>query len=173
MIWIKRSITIIILIGLVGLFGGTIPASIIKEFIYTTNSITDTVTIYKSVYELQENKKYKVPDVNTVKNMDIVANEIWLPIFERFPEVVANSFYRDWSWKSQHTLGMAIDLDSPNDNRAIYEYIRDSLDFDQLIIYRNVNHPSHIHCSFNPEGNRKDVKRAYRWKGRWYYRKIK
>lgn len=138
--------------------------------------VKDT-TIYKSVYEIQPNKNYSVPDINTIKNMDLIANKIYEPLRKKFGDKLINkettsSFYRNWDWYSQHTLGLAIDIntDSGTINRAIYEFIRDSLDYDQLIIYGNVLLPSHVHASKNPEKERLDIKRAFRWKGKWYYR---
>ncbi len=54
---------------------------------------------------------------------------------------------------SQHILGEAVDFTIPGiDNMTVAKYIRDNLNFDQIVLER-----TWIHCSYVNEGNRKEV----------------
>lgn len=59
---------------------------------------------------------------------------------------------------SQHSKGQAIDIDNDNrnsvSNKEVFEYIRDNLNFDQLI---NENNYSWVHVSYKSKGNRNQV----------------
>lgn len=152
----------------------------VKEPVY----IFKEKIVYKSVYELQRNTGHKPPkDIEIIRNMDNIANAIYAPIIRHFertygyiPEVNPNSFKRDWGRGSQHLEGKALDLDIKHDlifdNRYLYEFIRDSLIYDQLIIYGNINNPSHIHVSYDKERNRKQQYKCYRWRGREWFKEI-
>lgn len=68
--------------------------------------------------------------------------------------------------RSQHILGMAADFEIPGlSNLEVATWIRDNLEFDQLILeYYDESDPNSgwIHISFNPNGNnRNDVYRFY------------
>ena len=67
---------------------------------------------------------------------------------------------------SQHTKGEAADFELPGiDNHLVASWIRDNLDFDQLILegYTDGDKNSGwIHCSTTGEGNRKEVLRYHR-----------
>jgi hypothetical protein len=63
---------------------------------------------------------------------------------------------------SQHAKGQAIDIDSSNNahNRMIFEFIKDNLEFDQLIFeFGNDINPDWVHVSFS-DNPRKQVLRA-------------
>jgi len=68
------------------------------------------------------------------------------------------------STPSQHVKGEAADFEVPGmDNLDLAEYIRDNMDFDQLILeyYENGKPDSGwVHCSYKKSGNRKEVLRA-------------
>lgn len=57
---------------------------------------------------------------------------------------------------SQHTKGQAVDFDtrSKKDNEKLFNYIKDNMEFDQLIDEKNY---SWIHVSYNKKYNRKQV----------------
>lgn len=58
---------------------------------------------------------------------------------------------------SQHIKGEAVDfIVSGISNMEISKYIRDHLDFDQLILEK-----TWIHCSYIEKGNRKNILRTY------------
>ena len=70
------------------------------------------------------------------------------------------------SRKSQHTKGEAADFEIPGiDNHLVASWIRDNLDFDQLILegYKDGDKNSGwIHCSTKSDWNRKEVLRYHR-----------
>lgn len=57
---------------------------------------------------------------------------------------------------SQHTLGMAADLDVGNkeENKKLFNYIKDNLEFDQLIDEKDL---AWVHVSYNENKNRNQV----------------
>jgi hypothetical protein len=69
---------------------------------------------------------------------------------------------------SQHTTAEAIDLDMGNkeDNKAMFDYIKNNLNFDQLI---NEFDYSWIHVSFSRVKNRKQVLKAVKVSGKTKY----
>ena len=69
---------------------------------------------------------------------------------------------------SQHTTAEAIDLDMGNkeDNKAMFEYIKNNLNFDQLI---NEFDYSWIHVSFSRVRNRKLIFKAIKVSGKTKY----
>ena len=75
---------------------------------------------------------------------------------------------------SQHVLGMAADIEAPAvSNHELACWIRDALDFDQLILeFYTAGDPASgwVHCSYRTDGdNRKDVKTASRKEGKIIY----
>ena len=64
------------------------------------------------------------------------------------------------SKSSQHVTGEALDIQGTNDltNADIFYYIKDNLNFDQLIWeYGNDDEPAWVHVSLRRSGNRKQV----------------
>jgi phosphoribosylaminoimidazole (AIR) synthetase len=74
------------------------------------------------------------------------------------------------SLSSQHCEGKAADIDmdgmSGKSNREIFDYIKDNLEYDQLI---NEFDYSWVHVSYNAGKNRKQVLDALKDKGRTVY----
>ena len=61
---------------------------------------------------------------------------------------------------SQHTKGEAVDIVT-NDNKAIFDLIKNNFNFDQLIWeYGTDEQPAWVHVSLKKTGNRKQVIRA-------------
>ena len=78
------------------------------------------------------------------------------------------------SIKSQHAKGQAADFEIPGvSNKDLAEYIRDNLNFDQLILeFFTPDDPNSgwVHCSFNNKvENRKQFLRAYKDNGKTKY----
>jgi len=66
---------------------------------------------------------------------------------------------------SQHVKGEAADIICA-DNAVIFDFIRNNLDFDQLIWeFGDENQPAWIHVSYSPGSNRREVLKALK-KGR-------
>lgn len=113
------------------------------------------------------------PNEVAVQNMKKLAKNVFEPLREWANEPIrVNSFYRSielndaikGSRTSQHTKGQAIDIDALGDktNADLFHYIKDNLDFDQLIWeFGTDENPDWIHVSYvGPAGNRKAVLKA-------------
>ena len=93
-----------------------------------------------------------------------------------------NSFYRSkevnqavgGSGRSQHCKGQAIDIDDVfghKTNAEMFEYVRENLDFDQMIWeFGDSNNPNWLHISYvSKKENRNRVLRAVRENGKTRY----
>ena len=111
-----------------------------------------------------------VPDDKTLINMQLVGIRVFDVIREHFGSPLrVSSFYRSLLLNnavggkstSQHVKGQAIDIQGTGKvtNQMIFDYIKDNLDFDQLIAEYPVNGvPSWVHVSYvSKEKNRKQV----------------
>jgi len=154
----------------------------------------DTIIIYKDVKDLQI-KRQGAPKEQHLKNMIKAANAIYVPLLGFMKEklgydvdIPITSFYRN-SWynrrckgatRSQHLHGLAFDFDLMGKykkygltNYDLYRFIKESLEFDQLIIYTSSKAPTYIHVSFNEGKNRKKIYLAYyNNKGQLKYKNI-
>jgi len=114
-----------------------------------------------------------IPTEDILKNMVLVAEEVFEPLrdWAKHP-IRVNSFYRSpklnaaikGSFRSSHLSGQAIDITTIGEktNGELFDYIKQNLDFDQLIWeFGNNENPRWIHVSFkNKKDNRKDVLKA-------------
>jgi len=92
-----------------------------------------------------------------------------------------NSFYRSpelnkaigGSSKSQHCNGQAIDIDDTfgrMTNAEMYRFIKDHLDFDQMIWeFGDDKNPNWVHVSYVGKENRNRCLKAYKEKGKTKY----
>ena len=124
-----------------------------------------------------------VPDDDQLKAMELVAEKVFEPLREWVGgPVKINSFFRSvklnkiigGSSKSQHCRGQAIDIDDTFGkvaNSDMYNYIKNNLDFDQLIWeFGNDDNPNWLHVSYvSPEKNRNRCLKAYKEQGRSKY----
>ena len=116
------------------------------------------------------------PNAEQMKNMVAIAEEIFEPLraYVGGP-IKINSFFRSpelnkaigGSSKSQHCYGQAIDLDDTFGrctNAEMFEFIKENLDFDQMIWeFGNNKNPDWVHVSYvSPEENRNRCLRAIR-----------
>lgn len=125
----------------------------------------------KSNWALQNKVVNVYPDLETMENVERLVDMVLDPLrmYMNMP-VRITSGYRNQqvneaaggvSW-SQHTKGMAADfiVGGSEQLKVAFEYIRNMLDFDQLIAYtdKQRNNWSWIHVSYiNPLDNRKQV----------------
>jgi hypothetical protein len=70
--------------------------------------------------------------------------------------------------------GKALDIDGDIfggvSNKEIFDYIKNSCNFDQLIWeFGTENNPDWVHVSYNKEGNRKQILRAIKNGGKTIY----
>ncbi len=119
-----------------------------------------------------------------IDNMKLLAGNIFQPIRDYFcTAIFISSGYRSIklnkalggsSSTSQHMSGQAIDIDADRyggiTNSEIFNFIKDNLDFDQLIWeYGNDKQPDWVHVSYKEEGNRGQVLKVNRVNGKPKY----
>lgn len=123
-----------------------------------------------------------VPNEEQLTAMKLVAEEVFEKVREHFGVPIGvNSFFRclklnkvlNGSKTSQHMDGEAIDMDGIGvDNVHIFNYIKDNLEFDQLIWeYGTDENPAWVHVSFSSKKNRKKILRAVKGEGCKPYKK--
>ena len=120
------------------------------------------------------------------KNMVKLAEKVFEPLrsYTGGP-IKINSFYRSpalnkaigGSSKSQHCNGQAIDIDDTfgrMSNAEMYEFIKENLDFDQMIWeFGNDSNPDWVHVSYVSEKeNRNRCLQAYKENGKTKYKII-
>ena len=123
------------------------------------------------------------PNEEQLANMKLVANNVFEPlrVFVNGP-IKVNSFFRSpdlnkaigGSTKSQHCKGQAIDIDDTYGkatNAEMYWWIKENLDFDQMIWeFGNNDNPDWVHVSYvSPNKNRNRCLKAYREDGKTKY----
>tara|TARA_R100001082_G_scaffold91408_3_gene58012 strand:+ start:8464 stop:8925 length:462 start_codon:yes stop_codon:yes gene_type:complete len=124
-----------------------------------------------------------IPDDYHLGNMEAIAINIFEPLREwTGGPIKINSFYRcaelntaiGGSSKSQHCQGRAIDIDDTfgyKTNAEMYNYIKENLNFDQLIWeFGNDTNPDWVHVSYvSNEQNRNRCLKAERVEGKAVY----
>ena len=123
------------------------------------------------------------PEDDQLHFMEILANEVFEPLREYVGgPIKINSFYRSTelnkaiggSATSQHCKGQAMDIDDTfghMTNAQMYHWIKDNLDFDQMIWeFGDDDNPNWVHVSYvSPEDNRNRCLKAYKEKGTTKY----
>ena len=126
------------------------------------------------------------PNEEQLSNMKLVAEKIFEPVRTHFKvPIKVNSFFRSpdlnkaigGSTKSQHCKGQAIDIDDTYGkatNAEMYWWIKENLDFDQMIWeFGNNDNPDWVHVSYvSPDKNRNRCLKAYRENGKTKYKVI-
>lgn len=116
------------------------------------------------------------PTAEHLKNFQLLAEKVFEPIREHFAvPIKISSGYRSAALNkaiggaasSQHCTGEAIDIDMDGTsitNAAIFNYIKDNLNFDQLIWeFGTKANPDWVHVSYESTGKqRKQILRATR-----------
>lgn len=116
------------------------------------------------------------PTPEHLKNFQLLAEKVFEPIREHFAvPIKISSGYRSAALNkaiggassSQHCSGEAIDIDMDGTsitNAAIFNYIKDNLNFDQLIWeFGTKTNPDWVHVSYESTGKqRKQILRATR-----------
>jgi len=125
------------------------------------------------------------PNGTALNNMKILAEKVFEPLREWVGgPIKITSFYRSpdlclalgSKTSSQHTCknGAAIDIDDiygHKTNKEMFEWIKENLDFDQLIYeFGNEENPDWVHVSYvDPENNRNRILKAVRDQGKVKY----
>jgi hypothetical protein len=119
-------------------------------------------------------------------NMKTIAEQVFEPLRKWVGGPIAiNSFYRSpqlnsaigGSTTSQHCIGCALDLDDNyghKTNAEMYEYIKNNLDFDQIIWeFGTDKNPDWVHVSYvSEDANRRRCLKAYKENGKTKYKII-
>ena len=123
------------------------------------------------------------PNEEVLCRMQAVAENIFEPLRAHVGgPIKINSFYRSINLNvaiggaksSQHTRGEAIDIDDTfghMSNKDMFEFIKDELDFDQLIWeFGDDNNPAWLHVSYvSNENNRRRILKASKQQGKTVY----
>tara|TARA_R110002050_G_scaffold198189_2_gene332991 strand:- start:1169 stop:1630 length:462 start_codon:yes stop_codon:yes gene_type:complete len=141
--------------------------------------ISDNISYKEATYSATAKRlgiKNK-PEKEHIENMELIAEKIFQPLREWVDHPIRiNSFYRSeelnrrigGALSSAHKDGLAMDLDSlgGKTNLEMFHYIKDNLEFDQLI-WEFGAEPKWIHVSWSKKKNRKQVLVTKR-KGKYY-----
>jgi len=127
-----------------------------------------------------------MPTEQHIANFKLLAEKVFEPIRNNFRcPIHISSGYRSielnravkGSLTSQHCQGEAIDIDmdgTPHGvtNKMVFNYIKDNLEFDQLILEFGTNeNPDWVHVSYESTGKqRKQVLKAIRINGSTQYK---
>jgi len=123
------------------------------------------------------------PNAEQFSNIVYVAENVFQPVREHFGvPIYVSSFFRSealnkavrGSSSSTHIKGEAMDLDADVyegvTNAQIFEYIKNNLEFDQLIWeFGTDENPAWVHVSLSKRNNRKQVLKAVRVDGKTHY----
>lgn len=127
------------------------------------------------------------PSEYDLQNMELIAEKVFEPLRKAVNgPIKINSFYRSeqlnkaigGSGRSQHCQGRAIDIDDNYgymSNNDMYNYIKNNLDYDQLIFEfpDKDGKASWIHVSYvDGDSNRKRCLLAYKDNGKTKYKDI-
>ncbi len=125
------------------------------------------------------------PDQWEINNLIAIAQNVFQPMRDHFGiPIGVTSGYRckalntaiGGSKYSQHMIGEALDIDAHMcggvTNKELFNYIKDNLDWDQMIWeFGGEEEPDWIHVSYKEGGgNRCQIKRAYRDEKGVYYK---
>ena len=147
--------------------------------------ISEHISYKEGVYSITATRRGidNTPNDEQLNNMELIAEKVFEPLRKWVGgPIKINSFFRcpdlnkaiGGSRKSQHCHGQAIDIDDTYKvvaNSDMYNYIKNNLDFDQLIWeFGDDNNPNWVHVSYvSKEDNRNRCLKAYREQGRSKY----
>ena len=147
--------------------------------------ISEHVSYREGVYSTTATRREidNTPNDEQLNNMETIAEKVFEPLREWVGGAIKiNSFFRcpelnkaiGGSSKSQHCQGQAIDIDDTYGivaNSEMYHYIKENLDFDQLIWeFGDDDNPNWIHVSYvSKEDNRNRCLKAYKEQGKSKY----
>lgn len=122
------------------------------------------------------------PTPEHLANIKTLCEKVLEPIRIKFGPINISSGYRSktlnhfigGALNSQHSLGQAADIDMDGMSNAtnvdVFNYIKNSLEFDQLIWeFGDNNTPDWVHVSYSATKNRKQILRAYKINGKTAY----
>jgi zinc D-Ala-D-Ala carboxypeptidase len=142
------------------------------EMRISSNLLLSDITYSRKALELGIDN---TPDAKQMAEIVNFANYFWELLFDGFKlsKIIISSGFRckklndaiKGANNSQHMAlnGFALDIETPMDrnNKDLFDYIKNNLDFDQLIWeFGTDKNPAWIHVSYRKNGNRKQILRA-------------
>ena len=124
------------------------------------------------------------PNAEQVEKLKALCENILQPVRDHFGRVKITSGFRSVelctaigsSVNSQHAKAEAADFECMGtDNAELADWINKNLDYDQLILeFYTPGEPNSgwIHCSYVPEGGRKQFLHAYKSEGKTKYKPV-
>jgi hypothetical protein len=123
------------------------------------------------------------PTAEHLENLKTLCEKVLEPIRLRFGSINISSGYRGkmlnhfigGSVSSDHCLGRAADIDMDDSgtgvtNTEVFNYIKDNLDYDQLIWeFGTKEKPDWVHVGYRGKDNRKQTLRATKVNGKSQY----
>ena len=150
--------------------------------------ISKHISYKEGVYSITATRRGidNVPNDEQLANMELIAEKVFEPLRKYVGgPIKINSFFRcpklnkaiGGSKTSQHCKGLAMDIDDTFGvvaNSDMYNYIKNNLDFDQLIWeFGDDDNPNWVHVSYvSKEDNRNRCLRAYKDNGKTLYNVI-
>jgi hypothetical protein len=134
----------------------------ISKYISYEEAVTSQTATRKAILNVPNEKELICMQLVGIRVFDAVREHFGTPLR-------VSSFFRclllnnavGGSKTSQHCKGQAIDIQGTGKvtNKMIFDYIKENLDFDQLIWeFGNENNPAWVHVSYNSkEKNRKQI----------------
>ena len=150
--------------------------------------ISKHISYKEGVYSITATRRgiNNTPNDEQLSNMELIAEEVFEPlrVYVGGP-IKINSFFRSpdlntaigGSKTSQHCKGQAMDIDDTfgkMTNAEMYHWIKDNLDFDQMIWeFGDDDNPNWVHVSYvSPKKNRNRCLKAYKENGKTKYKVI-
>ena len=124
------------------------------------------------------------PNADQIEKLKLLCENILQPVRDHFGRVKVTSGFRSEalcikigsSVNSQHAKAEAADFECMGtDNAELADWINQNLDYDQLILeFYDPSEPNSgwIHCSYIPEGGRKQFLHAYKSEGKTKYKPV-
>ena len=147
--------------------------------------ISEHISYKEGVYSITATRLGidNTPNNEQLDNMELIAEKVFEPLREWVGgPIKINSFFRGsglnkaigGARKSQHMSGQAMDIDDGYGhatNAEMYYWIKENLDFDQLIWeFGDDDNPNWLHVSYvSKEDNRNRCLKAYKEQGRSKY----
>ena len=147
--------------------------------------ISKHISYKEGVYSITATRRGidNTPNDEQLDNMKLIADNVFEPLRQWVGgPIKINSFFRcpelnkaiGGSGKSQHCHGQAIDIDDTfgrATNAEMYHFIKEHLDFDQLIWeFGDSDNPNWVHVSYvSKQDNRNRCLRAHRTNGKVVY----
>ncbi len=125
------------------------------------------------------------PTGEHLSNLMAIAQNVFQPVRDHFGKPIAiTSGYRSKALNdliggasgSQHSKGQALDLDADVygglENHQLFNYIKDNLEFDQLIWeFGDDENPAWVHVSYKASNNRGEVLSCVKQNGKTIYKR--